>query len=60
MSNQQRYELDDAIYGGDSFRQSERLRANNARRSAPNRGRKNKSPQSFNGIHKRRRRKMMW
>lgn len=60
MSNQQRYELDEAANGGDSYEQKERVGRSNSSRNAPNRGRKNKSPQSFNGMHKRRRRKMQW
>ena len=59
MSNQQMYEATDMEYGSDSFRSIERGR--NAKRHTPTMGRKRgKTPQSFNGIHRRRRRKMAW
>jgi hypothetical protein len=59
MSNQQMYEATDMEYGSDGFRSYERVRS--AKRQAPTMGRKRgKTPQSFNGIHRRRRRKMAW
>jgi hypothetical protein len=59
MSNQQTYEATDMDYGSEGFRSVERGRS--AKRQAPTMGRKRgKTPQSFNGIHRRRRRKMAW
>jgi hypothetical protein len=59
MSNQQMYEATDMEYGSDNFRSVERVRS--GKRQAPTMGRKRgKAPQSFNGIHRRRRRKMAW
>jgi hypothetical protein len=59
MSNQQAYEATELEYGTESFRSIERVKS--AKRQAPTMGRKRgKTPQSFNGIHRRRRRKMAW
>jgi hypothetical protein len=59
MSNQQTYEATEVEYGTESFRSFERVRT--AKRQPPTMGRKRgKTPQSFNGIHRRRRRKMAW
>jgi len=59
MSNQQMYEATDMDYGSEGFRSVERARSE--KRQAPTMGRKRgKTPQSFNGIHRRRRRKMAW
>lgn len=59
MSNQQMYEATDMEYGSESFRSFERVRS--SKRQTPTMGRKRgKTPQSFNGIHRRRRRKMAW
>jgi hypothetical protein len=59
MSNQQAYEATELEYGTASFRSSERERS--SKRQQPTMGRKRgKTPQSFNGIHRRRRRKMAW
>ncbi len=59
MSNQQTYEVTELEYGGESFRTFERTRT--AKRSTPTMGRRRgKAPQSFNGIHRRRRRKIVW
>jgi hypothetical protein len=59
MSNQQTYEASELEYGGDSFRSFERVRT--SKRQQPTMGRRRgKTPQSFNGIHRRRRRKMAW
>jgi hypothetical protein len=59
MSNQQVYEATDMEYGSESFRPFERVRG--SKRHAPTMGRRRgKAPQSFNGIHRRRRRKMAW
>lgn len=59
MSNQQAYEVARAEYGQDNFRTFERVRT--SKQSRPSMGRRRgKSPQSFNGIHRRRRRKLAW
>ena len=59
MSHKQQYEATDLDYGVESFRSSERFEA--AQRKKPEMGRRRgKAPQSFNGIHRRRRRKMAW
>ena len=59
MSKQQRYERLDPEYSPDSFNQVERVSGND-KRHAPIRGRRGKGPQSFNGMHKRRKRKIAW
>jgi len=60
MSNQQTYEATELEYGGESFRTIERFRGG-SKRQAPTMGRRRgKAPQSFNGIHRRRRRKIAW
>jgi hypothetical protein len=61
MSHKQQYEATDLDYGyeTESFRTYERL--DNSQRKRPQMGRRRgKAPQSFNGIHRRRRRKMAW
>jgi hypothetical protein len=59
MSHKQQYEASDLEYGVESFRTFERF--DNAQRKRPEMGRKRgKAPQSFNGIHRRRRRKLAW
>jgi hypothetical protein len=61
MSHKQQYEsMDlDYDYGRMEFRTFERFE--NAQRRRPTMGRRRgKAPQSFNGIHRRRRRKIMW
>jgi hypothetical protein len=59
MSNQQAYEATEVEYGTESFRSFERLK--DSKRQPPMMGRKRgKTPQSFNGIHRRRRRKINW
>jgi hypothetical protein len=46
-------------YGTANFRSTER--SDNSQRQRPAMGRRRgKTPQSFNGIHRRRRRKMAW
>lgn len=59
MSNQQLYELSDAVYSNDSFPTRERIRSSKQHRPTMGR-RRGKVPQSYNGIHRRRRRKMAW
>jgi hypothetical protein len=59
MSHKQQYEATDLDYGTENFRTIERFE--NANRRRPEMGRKRgKTPQSFNGIHRRRRRKLVW
>jgi len=59
MSTDHSYEHDDQEYGHNSF--PSKKRDSKSERTAPTQGRKRgKSPQSINGIHKRRRRKMSW
>ena len=59
MSNEQVYEASEPRYGEENFRNFERFK--NAKRSQPTMGRqRGKAPQSFNGIHRRRKRKMAW
>lgn len=59
MSNEQAYEATELRYGEESFRTFERFKS--AKRQRPTMGRsRGKTPQSFNGMHRRRRRKMTW
>ena len=59
MSHKQQYEATDLDYGTENFRTNERFDSSQRRR--PQMGRKRgKAPQSFNGIHRRRRRKIAW
>lgn len=59
MSHEQSYESVNAEYQGAEFGRTERIHASKQRR--PTHGRKRgKVPQSFNGIHRRRKRKMSW
>jgi len=59
MSHKQQYEATDLDYGTESFRTSDR--SDNSQQRRPLMGRKRgKTPQSFNGIHRRRRRKLAW
>ena len=59
MSNEQAYESMEARYGADTFGSDERFKASKRRR--PMQGRKRgKTPQSVNGMHRRRRRKLTW
>lgn len=59
MSHKQQYEATDLDYGVESFRQADRSGAAQRERPTMNR-RRGKAPQSFNGIHRRRRRKLAW
>jgi hypothetical protein len=59
MSHKQQYEANDLDYGTDGFRTSNRSDSSQRRKPPMGRGR-GKTPQSFNGIHRRRRRKMAW
>jgi hypothetical protein len=59
MSHKQQYEATDLEYGVESFRTFERF--DSSQRKKPVMGRRRgKTPQSFNGIHRRRRRKLAW
>ena len=58
MSNTQMYEALEADYGQDTFRRTVAIKSSKQRR--PTHGRRGKSPQSMNGIHRRRKRKMSW
>lgn len=59
MSHKQQYEASDVDYGTESFRSAERFESSQRRKPTMGR-RRGKTPQSFNGIHRRRRRKMAW
>ncbi|MEX2171910.1 MAG: hypothetical protein WD851_21495 [Pirellulales bacterium] len=59
MSNEQLYDSSRAQYGEGTFLSSEREKF--PKRQRPTLGRKRgKVPQSINGIHRRRRRKLAW
>jgi hypothetical protein len=59
MSNEQVYEAYEPRYGAESFHTFERFKT--AKRQRPTMGRqRGKTPQSFNGMHRRRKRKMAW
>lgn len=59
MSHNQSYEAGDMNYGQDNFRRS--TRQNTSKTSRPSHSRRRgKSPQSINGIHRRRNRKLSW
>jgi hypothetical protein len=59
MSHKQVYEATEWEYGVDGFRTTERFDSSKRRRPTMGRQR-GKAPQSFNGIHRRRRRKITW
>jgi hypothetical protein len=59
MSHQQIYEGVEPLYRGSGFSTTERIHSSKQRRPSYGR-RRGKSPQSFNGIHRRRRRKLAW
>jgi len=59
MSHKQQYEATDVEYGSEGFRASERFESTQRKRPTMGRSR-GKAPQSFNGMHRRRRRKMAW
>jgi hypothetical protein len=59
MSHKQQYEAAELDYGTEGFRSAQRSDA--GQRQKPQMGRRRgKTPQSFNGIHRRRRRKINW
>lgn len=60
MSNEQLYEMGAFDYS-DGSESQERRRPNATKARRPQRGRtRGKAPQSINGIHRRRRRKVAW
>jgi hypothetical protein len=59
MSHRQDYEAMDMDYGTSEFRRSSATKSSTRRRPAHGRQR-GKAPQSVNGIHRRRNRKMNW
>jgi len=59
MSHKQQYEATELDYERDNFREVERFEHSQQRRPTMVR-RRGKTPQSFNGIHRRRRRKIVW
>lgn len=59
MSHKQQYEATDVVYGAENFQTVERFDSSQRKKSPMGR-RRGKAPQSFNGIHRRRRRKMAW
>lgn len=59
MSHYQQYELSDMNYSAEGFRRDSKDR--DVKRRSPSYGRRRgKSPQSVNGIHRRRNRKLSW
>jgi hypothetical protein len=59
MSHEQLYEGVDPHYRANAFGVVERIGSSKRRRPTYGR-RRGKTPQSFNGIHRRRRRKVAW
>ncbi len=59
MSHTQLYEASEVDYGTDTFRRSAPIKSSKQRRPTHGRSR-GKAPQSVNGIHRRRKRKMSW
>jgi hypothetical protein len=59
MSHIQNYELDDMNYSVENVRRSVEMKFSKRQRPSHSR-RRGKSPQSVNGIHRRRNRKMSW
>jgi len=59
MSHKQQYESTELDYETQDFRTFERIDHSQQRRPTMGR-RRGKAPQSFNGIHRRRRRKIVW
>ena len=62
MSIEQVYENAESKYGTDSFQQMRGSATGNefSKRRSPSGRRKGKGPQSFNGMHRRRRKKVTW
>ena len=59
MSHSQNYEAMEPDYGTDTFRRSTPIKSSGSRRPTHGRAR-GKGPQSVNGMHRRRKRKMSW
>lgn len=61
MSSEKHYDSYEADFNGDEPHFGSSSRPNNAKKKKPELGRKRgKTPSSFNGMHRRRRRKMAW
>jgi len=60
MSHRQQYEANDLDYGTENFRSGDRNDSFQQRRRPVMNRKRGKTPTSFNGIHRRRRRKMAW
>jgi hypothetical protein len=59
MSHIQQYEQGEMDYGTDNFRRASEMKL--SKRNKPSHARRRgKAPQSINGIHRRRNRKMAW
>ena len=59
MSHSQDYEALEVEYSSDTFRRTTAIKSSKTRRPEHGR-RRGKGPQSVNGIHRRRKRKMNW
>jgi hypothetical protein len=59
MSHIQHYEQSEMDYGADKFQRESEIKMSKRQRASYGR-RRGKSPQSVNGIHRRRNRKMSW
>ncbi|MEN0110815.1 MAG: hypothetical protein AAF805_08830 [Planctomycetota bacterium] len=59
MSTENQYDHEENSYGSNRFASESRPGTSSRRRPAQGR-RRGKGPQSVNGMHKRRRRKMSW
>lgn len=59
MSNRHDYESLEVDYGVDTFRRAVPVKSSKQQRPSHGRAR-GKAPQSVNGIHRRRKRKMSW
>jgi len=59
MSNEQQYEMGDMEYSAPGVRHTRRTPSSKTLRPIQSR-RRGKAPQSMNGIHRRRKRKMAW
>lgn len=60
MSHRQQYEANDLDYGTENIRSNDRNESFQQRRRPTMNRQRGKTPTSFNGIHRRRRRKMAW
>ena len=61
MSSEKKYDAYEADFAGGDLEYGSSSRPNDSKRKKPELGRKRgKTPTSFNGMHRRRRRKMAW